>query len=33
MKSIWAGDLYLGPLEMIERILESETIFRLPVII
>ena len=31
VKSMWAGNLYLGPLEMIERILKSEIVFRLPV--
>ena len=31
-KSICTGNLYLGPFAIIERILESEIIFRLPVI-
>ena len=33
LKSVRVGNLYLGPLEMIERILESDVIFQFPVII
>ena len=33
LKSMWVGNLYLGPLEIIERILESDIIFKFPVII
>lgn len=31
LKSILNGNLYFGPLEIIDRILESEIILRLPV--
>ena len=33
LKSMRDGNLYLGPLQIIERILESEIIFKFPVII
>ena len=33
LKSILEGNLYFGPLETMQRILESEMIFRFPVII
>ena len=32
LKSMLDGNLYLGPLQIIERILESEMIFKFPVI-
>ena len=32
LKSMRDGNLYLGPLEIIERILESEMMFKFPVI-
>ena len=32
LKSIREGSLYFGPFEIIERILESEMIFKFPVI-
>ena len=32
LKSIRDGNLYFGPLQIFERILESETIFKFPVI-
>ena len=31
LQSIWEGNLYLGPLETMWRILESELIFTFPV--
>ena len=31
VKSVWEGNLYLGPFKIIERILESEIIFKFPV--
>ena len=33
LKSMWAGNLYLGPFEITERIRESVIIFKLPVTI
>ena len=31
LKPMWAGNLYLGPFEITERIRESVIIFKLPV--
>ena len=33
LKSVWAGNLYLGPFEIAGRICESVIIFKLPVTI
>ena len=33
LKSVWAGNLYLGPFEITEQICESAIIFKLPVTI